>query len=178
MALGIILATAIIGTSWYLFSDKRQLLDATYPLLGSLFIFGIIVFNNYMREEKARNFVRTAFSQYLAPEIVEQLSEKPEQLRLGGETRDMTILFSDVRGFTALSEKYQADPHIVTDLISSLLTPLAEVILAEEGTIDKFMGDCVMAFWNAPIRYQDHVYYPRNRPLLYGVKLPACASAR
>jgi adenylate cyclase len=158
MAFGSILAISIVGTSWYYFSDKLELLDITYPLFGSFVIYGAIVFNNYMREEKAKQFVRSAFSQYLAPAVVEQLSERPEQLRLGGDTRDMTILFSDVRGFTALSEKHKDDPNVITDLISSLLTPLTEVILDEQGTIDKFMGDCVMAFWNAPVRLDDHPY--------------------
>lgn len=158
MIFGAILLSAMVGTSWYLFAEKRQLLDITYPLFSSFALFLSIVFMNYIREERSKNFVRSAFAQYLAPSIVKQLSEKPEELRLGGETRDMTILFSDVRGFTALSEKYKEDPNVVTELISSLLTPLADVILAEEGTIDKFMGDCVMAFWNAPIQQNDHPF--------------------
>lgn len=158
MIFGAVLMGAMVGTSWFLFAEERLLLDITYPLFSSFALFLSIVFMNYIREERSKNFVRSAFSQYLAPSVVAQLSEKPEELRLGGETRDMTILFSDVRGFTALSEKYKDDPNHVTELISSLLTPLADVILAEQGTIDKFMGDCVMAFWNAPIQQNDHPF--------------------
>jgi adenylate cyclase len=108
--------------------------------------------------------VRAAFGQYLSPELVEQLAGDPGRLVLGGETREMTVLFCDVREFTSLSESYKADPQALTALINRLLTPLSGAILDHGGTIDKYMGDNVMAFWNAPLDDPEH---PRN----------ACATA-
>ena len=88
--------------------------------------------------------------------MVEKLAQSSESLVLGGERKEMTFLFSDIRGFTAISEKYQQDPEGLTELINQLLTVLSNEILATEGTIDKYMGDCIMAFWNAPTDQPDH----------------------
>jgi len=99
--------------------------------------------------------VRGAFAQYLSPDLVEQLAENPDQLQLGGETKRMTLLFCDVRGFTSISELYKEDPQGLTVLINRLLTPLTDAILVTGGTIDKYMGDCIMAFWNAPLDVPD-----------------------
>ncbi|MGE4219201.1 MAG: adenylate/guanylate cyclase domain-containing protein, partial [Alphaproteobacteria bacterium] len=111
----------------------------------------VLTFANYSREAAEKKQVRGAFSQYLSPALVEQLAENPDQLKLGGETKTMTMLFCDVRGFTSISETYKSNPVGLTVLINRLLTPLTDVILARGGTIDKYMGDCIMAFWNAPI---------------------------
>ena len=88
--------------------------------------------------------------------MVNKLAESSESLVLGGERKEMTVLFSDIRGFTAISEKYKNDPEGLTELINQLLSTLSEEILKTEGTIDKYMGDCIMAFWNAPIDQRDH----------------------
>ena len=96
-----------------------------------------------------RRAVSHAFSRYLSPDLVAQLAHDPSALKLGGERRNLTILFCDVRGFTSLSERLKDEPERLTTLINRLLDPLSEAILAEGGTIDKYMGDCVMAFWNA-----------------------------
>jgi len=98
--------------------------------------------------------VRHAFSHYMAPALVERLADDPSRLKLGGETRDMTLLFSDVRGFTTISEGLDAEE--LTRFLNSLFTPLSNIILDEQGTIDKFMGDAVMAFWNAPLDDSAH----------------------
>ena len=88
--------------------------------------------------------------------MVKKLQNDPSLLKLGGETRTMTFLFSDIRGFTPISEKYKEDPEGLTKLINRFLTRMTDVIIKHGGTIDKFMGDCIMAFWNAPIDDPDH----------------------
>src|SRR5262249_34535774 len=100
--------------------------------------------------------LRAAFRQYLAPEMVALLAAHPERLQLSGETRQMTIMFCDVRGFTAISEGLKSNPSALTQLINRLLTPMSDIIMAHRGTIDKYMGDCIMAFWNAPLNDPDH----------------------
>jgi len=154
--LGSTIAAALIGMSWYLFIRQSMLIDVAYPLISSLVIFLILVFINYFREEQERSKVRSAFGQYLSPDLVEQLAENPEKLVLGGETRELTILFSDVRGFTTISETYKSDPQGLTVLINRLLTPLSIAVLDTGGTIDKYMGDNIMAFWNAPLDNDAH----------------------
>ena len=142
---------SLVATSWYLFVSQSLLLDVTYGSGLVLTIFAVTAFSNYARDAQEKRQVRTAFAQYLSPDLVEQLAEHPEQLRLGGDTRRMTLLFCDVRGFTTISEQYKTDPQGLTKLINRLLTPLTNEILSVRGTIDKYMGDCIMAFWNAPI---------------------------
>jgi len=119
-----------------------------------LLVYGLLSFINYAREEAQRRQIRTAFGQYLSPEMVDRLAQDPGMLKLGGENREMTLLFCDVLGFTSLSEKYDAES--LTGLINRLLTPLTDTILRAHGTIDKYMGDCVMAFWNAPMENREH----------------------
>jgi adenylate cyclase len=92
----------------------------------------------------------------MSPTLVEQLAQSPEKLVLGGEDREMTILFSDVRGFTTISETFKHDPQGLTALMNRFLTPLTNAILARKGYIDKYMGDAIMAFWNAPLDDKDH----------------------
>jgi adenylate cyclase len=110
-----------------------------------------LTYSNYAREEAERRQVRDAFSRYMSPALVERLAEDPSRLKLGGEMRDMTLLFCDVRGFTTISEQFSSDPEGLTKLINRFLTPMTNVILERKGTIDKYMGDCIMAFWNAPL---------------------------
>ncbi len=109
-----------------------------------------------MREQKDRRRIRSAFGQYLSPALVEQLAQSPEKLVLGGEMRTMSILFSDVRGFTTISETFKHDPQGLTQLMNRFLTPMTNAIIEHKGTIDKYMGDAIMAFWNAPIDDTDH----------------------
>ena len=140
-----------IGTSWYFYTQQKLLIDFTYPLLSSLVIYLTLIFTNYVKEQAQRRQIRSAFGQYLSPALVEQLARSPEKLVLGGEQRDMTIMFSDVRGFTAISELYKTDPQGLTSLMNRFLTPLTNAIIDRKGTIDKYMGDAIMAFWNAPM---------------------------
>jgi adenylate cyclase len=153
---GAAIVSALIGTSWYYFTQQRLLIDFTFPLLSSLVIYLTLVFTNFVKEQAQRRQIRSAFGQYLSPTLVEQLAQSPEKLVLGGEQREMTIMFSDVRGFTTISEIYKDDPQGLTALMNSFLTPLTNAIIDRKGTIDKYMGDAIMAFWNAPIDDPSH----------------------
>ena len=142
--------------SFYGFNELDYLIDPISPLIISLTSYLIITFFNFLFTELERSKVRTAFSQYLAPEMVSRLAESSESLKLGGEKKNMTFLFSDIRGFTAISESYKSNPEELTELINNLLTVLSNEILDNAGTIDKYMGDCIMAFWNAPTDQDNH----------------------
>ena len=142
--------------SFYGFNELDYLIDPISPLIICLLSYLIITFFNFLFTELERSKVRTAFSQYLAPEMVSRLAESSESLKLGGEKKTMTFLFSDIRGFTAISESYKSNPEKLTELINNLLTVLSNEILKNEGTIDKYMGDCIMAFWNAPTDQENH----------------------
>jgi adenylate cyclase len=149
--LGVLLIAGLIGLSLFLFVEQNLLIDFTYPLISSWLIYLVLTFVNYFREQKQRQQIRSAFGFYLSPHMVEQLARSPEKLVLGGEERRMTILFSDVRGFTTISEHYKDDPQGLTHLMNRFLTPLTNAIIERQGTIDKYIGDAIMAFWNAPV---------------------------
>src|SRR5579863_2125564 len=151
VALGGVLVVGLVGSSWYLFAAHNLLIDFTYPLISSWLIYLVLTFVNYFREQRERQQIRSAFGFYLSPPLVEQLAKSPDKLVLGGEERRMTILFSDVRGFTTISEHYKDDPQGLTHLMNRFLTPLTNAIIERKGTIDKYIGDAIMAFWNAPV---------------------------
>ena len=156
VALGAAFATALIGTSAYFYAQHRLLIDFTYPLLSTTAIYLTLIFSSFVREQQQRKQIRGAFAQYMSPVLVEQLAQSPERLVLGGEEREMTIMFSDMRGFTSISETYKNDPQGLTALMNRFLTPLTNAILDRKGTIDKYMGDAIMAFWNAPLDDKGH----------------------
>jgi adenylate cyclase len=153
--LGAALIAGLVGLSLYLFIEHNLLIDFTYPLISSWLIYLVLTFVNLFREQKQRRQIRSAFGFYLSPHMVEQLARSPDKLKLGGEERRMTILFSDVRGFTTISEHYKDDPQGLTSLMNRFLTPLTNAIIERKGTIDKYIGDAIMAFWNAPIDDDD-----------------------
>lgn len=140
--------------SWYLFSEFHLLLNATFAVISTFLLYSTLTYMNFTAEEAAKKQTRDAFSKYLSPDMVSVVAENPDQLKLGGDKRDMTLLFCDVRGFTTISEQFDAEG--LTKLINKLLTPLTNAILARKGTVDKYMGDCVMAFWNAPLDDVEH----------------------
>ncbi len=143
-------------SSAYFYAQNRLLIDFTYPLMSTTAIYLTLIFSSFVREQAQRRQIRSAFGQYLSPALVEQLAQSPEKLVLGGEEREMTIMFSDMRGFTSISETYKNDPQGLTALMNRFLTPLTNAILNRKGTIDKYMGDAIMAFWNAPLDDKDH----------------------
>lgn len=147
---------AFAGISWFAFSLQHMLIDPTYPLAATVAMFVTMATGNYLREEAQRAQIRSAFGQYLSPALVAQLSADPSKLKLGGETRPLTVLFTDVRGFTTISESFKANPQGLTRLMNRFLTVMSNAILETGGTIDKYMGDAIMAFWNAPVDAPDH----------------------
>ena len=155
-AIGFLTIALVLVGGWALFKYWRVFIDPSYPALVLASMTTIITFYTYQSVEAQRSQIRHAFGQYLAPALVEQLADAPEKLVLGGETREMTILMSDVRGFTSISESYKDDPQGLTLLMNRLLTPLTNALIAREGTIDKYIGDAIMGFWNAPLDVKDH----------------------
>jgi adenylate cyclase len=153
------------GFTYYLYIKENQLIDPTFPMVSTGLMVMLISSANYLREEFQRNQIRGAFGQYVSPALVSQLADDPEKLQLGGERRELTILFSDVRGFTGIAERYRDDPEGLTQLMNRFLTVLSDAIMAFGGTIDKFMGDAVMAFWNAPLDHKDHAQAGCNAAL-------------
>ena len=156
LIVGGVATVIVIAGSWLSFDWHGWLLDPVQPSLMVLLVFVTAEGISYMRSETERRQVRGAFKQYLAPDLVDQLARRPELLRLGGEQRTMTIMFCDVRGFTTMSEQYKDDPQGLTALVNRLLTPMTHVVLGCRGTIDKYIGDCIMAFWNAPLDDPEH----------------------
>lgn len=148
---------AAFGFSWWGYLDQRLLIDPVAPsiVLGLVLASAGIV--KLMETEAERRAVRSAMSQYLPPSVVEEIARDPSKLRLGGDTRELTIKFADIRGFTAIAETFRTDPMQLTRLINRVLTPLSRTILDMNGTIDKYIGDCIMAFWNAPLDDPNHV---------------------
>jgi adenylate cyclase len=151
-----ICSIAIAAACWLAFRHGGVWLSPAPPALALLLTVASTAGLDYARERQARREIVRAFGQYLAPEVVERLAREPEALRLGGERRMLTVLFCDIRGFTELAERMKTDPERLTSLINRLLGPLSDAVLAEGGTIDKYIGDCVMAFWNAPLPVHDH----------------------
>ncbi|MFN4008869.1 MAG: CHASE2 domain-containing protein [Pannonibacter sp.] len=148
------LAGTLTGGAVYLYLTRNLLIDPLYPSVTAFVVFAVGMALLYVLTDKEKRFVRQAFSQYLSPDLVHQLEKRPDQLVLGGELRPMTILFMDVRGFTPISE--QLTPTELVHFLNTLLSPLSDAIQAHGGTIDKYIGDSIMAFWNAPVTEEDH----------------------
>jgi adenylate cyclase len=163
-AIGLLTIALVLLGGWAAFKYANIFLDPSYPALVLGVMTACITLYTYNTAEAQRAHIRSAFGQYLAPTLVEQLAHSPEKLVLGGEERDMSVLFSDVRGFTTISESYKNDPQGLTSLMNRLLTPLTNKIVEHNGTVDKYIGDAVMAFWNAPLDVPHH-------------ELSACAAA-
>ena len=156
LTVGVALSGVLVGGAFSAFFQHGILIDASYPLISSIAVFWTLVFVNYFREERQRRQIRGAFGQYLSPDFVEELARNPHRLELGGETKELTILFSDVRNFTSISELYKANPQGLTRLMNRLLGPLSDAVIDNRGTIDKYIGDSIMAFWNAPVDDAQH----------------------
>jgi len=128
--------------------------DMAAPLFGGALAFAGAYVANYLTEGREKDRVRDLFSRYVSPEYVSRLADDYQNVKLGGERIPVTLLFSDIRGFTSLSERL--DPEVVIEMLNEYLDKMAEVVFRYGGTLDKFIGDAVMAFWNAPVRVDDH----------------------
>ena len=144
----------VLAGSWFAFRNSGLLLEPIFPALGVVSVYIAITVVSFYREERARSHIHNAFDRYLSPELVDRIARDPGQLELGGEVRQMTVLFSDVRGFSHISERF--GPQELIGFLINLLTPMTDVLLARKATIDKYIGDAVLAFWNAPLDDPDH----------------------
>jgi len=152
-------AFVVVGlsvASYYLFKTQLQLWDPSYIVLAISIIFAHLVFNNFAREFRLKQQIKKQFGTYLSPALVEKLQKNPELLRLGGETRELSIMFTDVRGFTTISEHYGSDVQGLTQIMNRYMTAMTKKIIDNEGTLDKYIGDAQMAFWNAPLDDEMH----------------------
>ena len=145
-----------IFVSYYLFNKYTILADVSWIIITLTIVGFHSVFNRFILEFQLKQQIKKQFEHYLEPKMVKKLQENPDLLKLGGETKELTFMFSDIRGFTPLSEKYQSNPADLTKVINRFLTPMTNIIMKNGGTIDKYMGDCIMAFWNAPIDTPNH----------------------
>jgi adenylate cyclase len=152
----IIVISSIIGSSYYAFHEYMQLWDPSYLSVASFITFAHLVYNNFARENRLKLQIKKQFGTYLSPKMVEKLQENPDLLKLGGETRELSIMFTDVRGFTSISEHYGTDVQGLTQIMNRYMTAMTAKILQNEGTLDKYIGDAQMAFWNAPLDDPDH----------------------
>jgi adenylate cyclase len=143
------------GSSWLLFKHANLLIDPVFPWAVVTLVYLVASLLSYLRTEAQQRQIRGAFSQYMSPHYVDELAAHPERLKLGGQARTMTIMFCDIRGFTSLSEKLNAES--LTHFMNRFLSPMTEIITERKGTIDKYIGDCIMAFWNAPLDDLNHV---------------------
>ncbi len=138
---------------YYLF-NKGIVISVIWPLFLIGFLYVALTFYRYLTEERGKKELRQTFQKYVSPAIVEEILAHPANIELGGRKARLTVFFSDVRGFTTISEKL--DPKALSDLLNSYLTPMTEIVFKNRGTLDKYMGDAVMAFFGAPIAYDDH----------------------
>jgi adenylate cyclase len=147
-----------VGGGYYFWSSSLVLFDTFYSSVASIFVFGHASFNKYYVTYQLKEQIKKQFQKYLSPDMVEELQKDPSKLRLGGDRKEMTFLFMDICGFTPVSEHYKNknDPEGLVELINKYLDTMTKIILKHGGTIDKYMGDCIMAFWNAPLDCEDH----------------------
>ncbi|HZD53545.1 MAG TPA: adenylate/guanylate cyclase domain-containing protein, partial [Woeseiaceae bacterium] len=157
---GLVAMTMVVGgsiSSWLLFKEHGLLTAPLFPALTTGGVFLMASMTSYLRSEASRREVKSVFGRYISPVVLERLAANPGHIQLGGELRDMSVLFCDIRGFTALSE--QMDAKSLTAFVNAFLTPMTSAIHSNEGTVDKYLGDAVMAFWNAPVDDSRHALH-------------------
>lgn len=152
--LGLAGIAAVAGGSWYAFTGQQFLLDPTFPIAALVVVYAVQTLLGFYQEERQRSYIHNAFDRYLSPEMVRQIAANPDKLQLGGEEREMTVLFCDIRGFSRISEQYE--PQEVINFLTGFLTPMCDILIANKATVDKFIGDAILAFWNAPLDDPDH----------------------
>lgn len=154
--LGALSAVSTLAVTWAAFQRWGVLIDPSYALAGGMFIYLALTSFRFLVSDREKRQIRKAFVQYVAPSVLEEIESNPDSLKLGGEIRTVSVMFVDVRNFTPLSEKLR--PADLLTLLNRLLSALSDKVIEESGTIDKYIGDSVMAFWNAPINIEHHEY--------------------
>jgi adenylate cyclase len=152
--IGLLGAGALAWLGWTSFANHGVLFNPIAPALSAGFVFLAGVGQLYSQKRQQVNEVRSAFGRFVSPAVVARLAEHPENLQLGGQQRDLTLMFCDIRSFTTLSEGFTAVE--LSTFLNEYLSPLTDIILKETGTVDKYMGDAIMAFWNAPLDDPEH----------------------
>ena len=152
------IVAASVGASFYFWYESQILLDMTYSMILYIIVFASSSFSNFYKQFMLRQQIKKQFETYLDPKQVYLLQKNPELLRLGGDRKEMSFLFMDICGFTPISEHYKNnnDPEGLVELVNEFLDAMTKIILNNGGTIDKYMGDCIMAFWNAPLPCDNH----------------------
>ena len=150
----------LTSTNYYVWTSAQLVLPVASPVLLVVLLFALQMSYGFFVESRGKRQLAHLFGQYVPPEVVEEMSEKMDEIKLDGEMREMSVLFSDVRGFTTISESLE--PKELTDYINAFLTPITKVIHDNRGTIDKYMGDAVMAFWGAPLEDKQHALHALN----------------
>jgi len=145
---------SVLALGQYLFETQGVWMNLTYPSLNLIFIYLGVTGYRYMTEEKEKKRVRGAFQYYLTASVVEEMLRNPDKLKLGGEKKDLTVLFSDIRGFTSISERMTPDGLV--KFLNEYLTKMTDVVFKYDGLLDKYIGDAVMAVWGAPLDQPDH----------------------
>ena len=155
--LGALAVASLAGGSWLAFTHEGWLLDPITPSLssGAVFLAGVLAL--YSQKRHQLNETRSHFGRFVSPAVVARLAEHPEAIQLGGLQRTLTLMFCDIRSFTTISEGLTAVE--LTSFLNEYLTPMTEAVLQEMGTVDKYMGDAIMAFWNAPLDDADHAVH-------------------
>lgn len=161
IVISILLCATIIGLAsfgaYYMYVNNGILIDPVYPSLAVLTIFIVSTILSYARAESRRKYIRGALGLYVSPDVMKSLEKSPDKLRLGGETRELTVMFTDIRKFTSISEGME--PESLIHMMNEFLTAMTEIVLENEGTVDKYIGDAMMAFWNAPRTLENHERY-------------------
>ncbi|UCF12798.1 MAG: adenylate/guanylate cyclase domain-containing protein [Thermoplasmatales archaeon] len=148
-----VLAIAYIFFSIYTF-DSGIIMNILYPLLSLTLVYITLVVIYYLTEERSRKWITSIFGKYVSPVVIDNLIKNPDWIKLGGEKRTITVFFSDIRGFTSISERL--DPEELVHLLNEYLTEMTSIIIKDQGLVDKYMGDAIMAFWGAPLEQPNH----------------------
>ncbi len=147
------LATFFVIDSFFIF-PQGTVITIIFPVFSILILYTLMTFFKYFTEERKKQQLKGTFQKYVSPEIVEEILKDPSKLELGGMKMEMSVFFSDIRGFTTISE--QLDPKALSDLLNHYLTPMTDIIFKNAGTLDKYMGDAIMAFFGAPVPSKEH----------------------
>jgi len=147
---------ALLGGSYYLWTTQLLLLDVTMPIVSLVLVGFHAIFLRFILEFRQKQQIKKQFGTYLSPDLVAKLQKNPELLQLGGDSRELSIMFTDVRGFTTISEHYGEDVQGLTKIMNRYMTAMTKKIIENNGTLDKYIGDAQMAFWNAPLDNDNH----------------------